>query len=156
MGGEVPPMLRRPPRQHRLTDSKNRRGNRERGRTRDAADASGIELQHELGHRLPGHTAVPARLKLRRRHTPTFGRTNEPAGTPGDGNLEVTRRRRTARWRTRSGTRAGHADGGVGRGARGGDVRLHRHQGDADAQGARHSEFEHCTNDRHKAEFESV
>jgi hypothetical protein len=42
------------------------------------------------------------------------------------------------------------------RGARGGDVRLHRHQGDADAQGARHSEFEHCTNDRHKAEFESV
>jgi hypothetical protein len=56
------------------------RGNRERGRTRDAADASGIELQHELGHRLPGHTAMSAH---------TIGRTNEPAGTPGDGNLEV-------------------------------------------------------------------
>jgi hypothetical protein len=89
MGGEVPPMLRRPPRQHRLTDSKNRK---RQSRTRANARCGGrprIKLQHELGHHLPGQMAVPARLKLRRRPHTTFGRTNEPAGTPGDGNLEV-------------------------------------------------------------------
>jgi hypothetical protein len=39
------------------------RGDGEQKRTRGATDANGIELHHELGHRLPGRLAVPVRSK---------------------------------------------------------------------------------------------